>query len=63
MPVLDIGPSKGTMTANADRPTALLASPAEAAQAAEDMLRERYTRMEQLNRRLTVSVEEDSVYA
>jgi NAD+ kinase len=30
------------MTANADRPTALLASPAEAAQAAEAMLRERY---------------------
>jgi NAD+ kinase len=30
------------MTANADRPTALLASPAEAAQAAETMLRERY---------------------
>ena len=30
------------MTANADRPTALLASPAEAAQAAEVMLRERY---------------------
>ncbi len=30
------------MTANADRPTALVASPAEAAQAAEDMLRTRY---------------------
>jgi NAD+ kinase len=30
------------MTANADRPTALLASPAEAAQAAEEMLREAY---------------------
>jgi NAD+ kinase len=30
------------MTANADRPTALLASAAEAAQAAETMLRERY---------------------
>ena len=30
------------MIANADRPTALLASPAEAAQAAEIMLRERY---------------------
>jgi NAD+ kinase len=30
------------MTAAADRPTALLASPAEAAQAAETMLRERY---------------------
>jgi NAD+ kinase len=30
------------MIANADRPTALLASPAEAAQAAEAMLRERY---------------------
>lgn len=30
------------MTANADRPTALLASPAEAAQAAEAMLREAY---------------------
>ncbi len=30
------------MSANADRPTALLASPAEAAQAAEKMLRERY---------------------
>lgn len=30
------------MIANADRPTALLASPAEAAQAAEVMLRERY---------------------
>lgn len=28
-----------------------------------DMLRERYTRMEQLNRRLNVSVEEDSVHA
>jgi hypothetical protein len=28
------------MTANADRPTALLASPAEAAQAAEALLRE-----------------------
>ncbi|MDP9413683.1 MAG: NAD kinase [Pseudomonadota bacterium] len=30
------------MTANADRPTALLASPTEAAQAAEALLRERY---------------------
>src|ERR1700760_1063637 len=30
------------MTANADKPAALLASPAEAAQAAEAMLRERY---------------------
>ena len=30
------------MTANADRPTALVASPAEAAQAAEVLLRERY---------------------
>ena len=30
------------MTANADRPTALLASPAEAAQAAETLLRDRY---------------------
>jgi NAD+ kinase len=30
------------MTANADRPTALLASPAETAQAAEALLRERY---------------------
>jgi len=30
------------MSANADRPTALLASPTEAAQAAEKMLRERY---------------------
>ncbi|HEX5184589.1 MAG TPA: NAD kinase [Allosphingosinicella sp.] len=30
------------MTANADKPTALLASPAEAAQAAEAMLRKRY---------------------
>src|SRR5688500_772766 len=30
------------MIANADRPTALLASPADAAQAAEAMLRERY---------------------
>jgi len=30
------------MTANADRPTALLASPAEAAQAAEALLRDRY---------------------
>jgi NAD+ kinase len=30
------------MIANADRPTALLASPAEAAQAAEAMLRDRY---------------------
>jgi NAD+ kinase len=30
------------MTDNADRPTALLASPAEAAQAAEEMLRQRY---------------------
>lgn len=28
-----------------------------------DMLRERYTRLEQLNRRLSSSVEEDSVYA
>ncbi|HLM46415.1 MAG TPA: hypothetical protein VK458_21270 [Myxococcaceae bacterium] len=28
-----------------------------------DMLRERYARMEQLNRRLNISVEEDSVYA
>lgn len=28
-----------------------------------DMLRERYVRMEQLNRRLSLPVEEDSVYA
>ncbi|MDY7230298.1 hypothetical protein [Hyalangium rubrum] len=28
-----------------------------------DMLRERYSRLEQLNRRLEGSVEEDSVYA
>jgi hypothetical protein len=28
-----------------------------------DMLRERHTRMEQLSRRLNISVEEDSVYA
>jgi NAD+ kinase len=34
--------STGGMIANADRPTALLASPAEAAQAAEAMLRDRY---------------------
>ncbi len=35
-------PSKARMTANADRPTALLASPTEAAQAAEALLRQRY---------------------
>ena len=34
--------SKGRMTANADKDTALLASPAEAALAAELLLRERY---------------------
>jgi hypothetical protein len=28
-----------------------------------DMLRERYARMEQLNRRLSLPVEEDSIYA
>ena len=42
MPPADLFPSKKGMTANADKPTALLASPAEAAQAAEAMLRERY---------------------
>jgi NAD+ kinase len=36
------GPSNGTMAGNATRPTALVASPAEAAQAAQAMLRERY---------------------
>jgi NAD+ kinase len=37
-----IGLSKAAMTANADKATALLASPAEAAQAAEALLREHY---------------------
>jgi NAD+ kinase len=37
-----VGPSKGTMAGNASRPTALVASPTEAAQAAEVLLRERY---------------------
>jgi NAD+ kinase len=42
LPTGPFPPSKQAMTANADRPTALLASPAEAAQAAEALLREAY---------------------
>ncbi len=42
LPPCPFPPSKRGMTANADRPTALLASTAEAAQSAESLLRDAY---------------------